>query len=79
MIIEYAGKLPSPQCEIFFGHIAGAANRIAPDATAYTHRDAKFVLNVHGRWESTADDRVHRLGTRFFQSKRALCFRRRLR
>ena len=57
MIIEYAGKLPSPQCEIFFGHIAGAANRIAPDATAYTHRDAKFVLNVHGRWESTADDR----------------------
>ena len=25
-IIEYAGKLPSPQCEIFIGHIAGAAN-----------------------------------------------------
>jgi hypothetical protein len=56
-IIQYAGKLPSPQCEIFIGHIAGAANRIAPDATVYAHRDAKFVLNVHGRWESTADDR----------------------
>ena len=55
-IIEYAGKLPSPQCEIFIGHIAGAANRVAPDATAYTHRDAKFVLNVHGRWDSPAQD-----------------------
>jgi len=55
-IIEYAGKLPSPQCEIFIGHIAGVANRVAPDATAYTHRDAKFVLNVHGRWDSPAQD-----------------------
>jgi FAD/FMN-containing dehydrogenase len=56
-IIEYAGKLPSPQCEIFIGHIAGAANRVPPKAMAYAHRDAKFVLNVHGRWESTAEDR----------------------
>ena len=31
-IIEFAGKLPSPQCEIFIGLIAGASNRIAPDA-----------------------------------------------
>ena len=57
-IIEYAGKLPSPQCEIFIGHIAGAANRVAPEAMAYAHRDAKFVLNVHGRWESAAEDRI---------------------
>ncbi|HEX5608216.1 MAG TPA: FAD-binding oxidoreductase, partial [Candidatus Binatia bacterium] len=31
-IIEFAGKLPSPQCEIFIGLIAGAPNRIGPDA-----------------------------------------------
>ncbi|HKY09931.1 MAG TPA: FAD-binding oxidoreductase, partial [Candidatus Binatia bacterium] len=55
-IIEYTGKLPSPQCEIFIGHIAGAANRVAPDATAYAHRDAQYVLNVHGRWDSPAQD-----------------------
>jgi FAD/FMN-containing dehydrogenase len=57
-MIEYAGKLPSPQCEIFIGHIAGAANRVPSEAMAYAHRDAKFVLNVHGRWESAAEDRV---------------------
>jgi FAD/FMN-containing dehydrogenase len=55
-IIEFAGKLPSPQCEIFIGLIAGAPNRIAPGAMAYGHRDAKFVLNVHGRWDEAKDD-----------------------
>ena len=55
-IIEFAGKLPSPQCEIFVGMIAGAPNRIAPNAMAYGHRDARFVLNVHGRWDEAKDD-----------------------
>ena len=55
-IIEFAGKLPSPQCEIFIGLIAGAPNRVAPDAMAYAHRDARFVLNVHGRWDEAKDD-----------------------
>ncbi len=55
-IIEFAGKLPSPQCEIFIGLIGGAPNRIAPEAMAYGHRDVKFVLNVHGRWDEAKDD-----------------------
>ena len=55
-MIAYAKKLPSPQCEIFIGHIAGAANRVPADAMAYGHRDARFVLNVHGRWDAAAHD-----------------------
>ena len=55
-VIEYIGKLPSPQCEIFFGAIGGATTRPAPDSAAYAHRDAQFVMNVHGRWEDPADD-----------------------
>lgn len=55
-MIEFAGKLPSPHCEIFVGQVAGAANDVAPDATAYVGRDAKFVMNVHGRWDSEAQD-----------------------
>lgn len=55
-MIEFAGKLPDPQCEIFIGHLAGSANRVATDATAYGVRDAKFVLNVHTRWNEAADD-----------------------
>jgi len=55
-VIEYINKLPSPQCEIFFGAIGGATTRPAPDSAAYAHRDAQFVMNVHGRWEDPADD-----------------------
>ncbi|HSB15751.1 MAG TPA: FAD-binding oxidoreductase [Bryobacteraceae bacterium] len=56
-IIAYTLKLPSPQTEIFLGAIGGATTRPAPDAMAYAHRDAKFVMNVHGRWEEPADDK----------------------
>jgi FAD/FMN-containing dehydrogenase len=55
-VIDYAGKLPSPQCEIFIGTIGGQTTRVAPEAMAYSSRDANYVLNVHGRWESAADD-----------------------
>jgi FAD/FMN-containing dehydrogenase len=56
-IIEYAGKLPSPQCEIFVGTIGGQTARVAPGAMAYSSRDANYVLNVHARWESAAEDK----------------------
>jgi len=55
-IIEYAGTLPSPQCEIFVALLGGEANRVAADATAYAHRNVKFVLNVHGRWDEASED-----------------------
>ena len=55
-MIEYGGKLPSSQCEIFLALISGLANRIPSSATAYSSRDAKFVMNVHARWENIAND-----------------------
>lgn len=55
-VIEYAGKLPSPHCELFIGLVGGQASRVVSDETAYSHRDAKFVLNVHTRWERAEED-----------------------
>ncbi|HTP05135.1 MAG TPA: FAD-binding oxidoreductase [Nitrospirota bacterium] len=55
-IIEYASMLPSPQCEIFVGTIGGQTARVAPDAMAYSSRNTNYVMNVHGRWESAAED-----------------------
>jgi len=57
VVIDYINRLPSPQCEIFFGALGGATARPAPDSAAYAHRDALFVMNVHGRWEDPADDK----------------------
>ncbi len=62
-------ELPSPQCEIFFGGIGGAASRVAPDATAYAHRETQFAMNVHGRWEQPEDDaRCVRWAREFFEA-----------
>ncbi len=57
LVVDYLNRLPSPQCEIFFGALGGATTRPAPDSAAYPHRDALFVMNVHGRWEDPADDK----------------------
>jgi len=54
--IEFAGRLPSGQTEIFFGGLGGQVNRAPIDSTAYPHRDAEYVMNVHARWEDPADD-----------------------
>jgi FAD/FMN-containing dehydrogenase len=56
VLVDYAGKLPDPQSEIAFAQLGGAVSRVPSAATAYTHRDAQFVLNVHGRWEDPAKD-----------------------
>jgi len=54
--VTLAAECPSPHCEVFFGQLGGAMERVAPDATAYAGRDARYVMNVHGRWESPDED-----------------------
>jgi FAD/FMN-containing dehydrogenase len=56
VLIDAIGKLPSPQCEIFFGQVGGQTARVAAEATAYPSRDAKYVMNVHGRWSDASED-----------------------
>ena len=53
---EYLGRLPTPECEIFIGQLGGAVNRVPADATAYPHRDVRFVVNVHTRWSDRSQD-----------------------
>ncbi|WP_217645432.1 FAD-binding oxidoreductase [Oceanisphaera psychrotolerans] len=56
IMIDFVHRLPGPQCEIFICMVGGAANRVAANAMAYGHRDARFVLNVHARWDEIAQD-----------------------
>jgi hypothetical protein len=69
LIVRYASNLPSPHSEVFIALLGGQIARVAPDATAYAMRDARFVLNVHGRWE-TAEEDEHciRWAREFFQA-----------
>jgi FAD/FMN-containing dehydrogenase len=56
VVVDFAGDLPSPQCEIFIAALGGAASRPLPDSAAYAHRDVNFIMNVHARWDSPAED-----------------------
>jgi FAD/FMN-containing dehydrogenase len=58
VVVKYVRNLPSPHSEIFFGQIGGATMRPAADSAAYPHRDTLYVCNVHGRWETPAEDRI---------------------
>ena len=56
VVMRFAAKLPTPQCEIFLGLLGGQASAPSPQAMAYPHRDALYVMNVHTRWDDAADD-----------------------
>jgi FAD/FMN-containing dehydrogenase len=56
VLLDAAGRLPSPECEVFIVNLGGAVNRVAADATAYPHRDVDFIVNVHTRWRDPAQD-----------------------
>jgi FAD/FMN-containing dehydrogenase len=56
-LASYAARLPTGECEIFIGQLGGATSRVAADATAYPHRSANYVMNVHTRWREQADER----------------------
>jgi len=53
---KYVSALPSPETEILLAQLGGAINRVAPEATAYPHRDAAFLVNLHARWRDRADE-----------------------
>jgi len=55
-LLGHVKTLPDPQCEIFIAQMGGATNRVPADATAYRHREAEFIMNVHGRWSDASQD-----------------------
>lgn len=55
-ILQHAATLPSPHTEIAIPMLGGQVSREPADATAYSNRDNKFLMNVHGRWETAAED-----------------------
>ena len=67
-IIAAASSLPGPECEVFVAQLGGAMARVKPAATPFVGRDARFIMNVHGRWSDAGDDeRVRAWARRVFQ------------
>jgi FAD/FMN-containing dehydrogenase len=56
VLLRAARQIPDPNSEIIFAQMGGAISRVPSEATAYTHREAQFILNIHGRWGDPAKD-----------------------
>jgi FAD/FMN-containing dehydrogenase len=56
ILMNAVRTLPGPECEIFIGHVGGAAGRVDVDATAFPQRNSHFVMNVHARWRDPEMD-----------------------
>ncbi|MBU0946721.1 MAG: FAD-binding oxidoreductase [Proteobacteria bacterium] len=55
-IIDFAGKMPTDECEVFIPHMEGVPSRVPTNETAFSHRGTPFVLNIHTRWQESSDD-----------------------
>ena len=55
-IVEFAGKMPSGECEVLIPHMEGAPSRVPVNETAFAHRTTPFLLNIHTRWQEAFDD-----------------------
>jgi FAD/FMN-containing dehydrogenase len=58
VLVSAARTIPDPQTEIAFAELGGAVGRVPDGATAYGHRNAEYVINVHGRWADPAKDQA---------------------
>ena len=56
VMVSAIRTVPTDDCEIFMAQLGGAAGRVATDAMAYPHRNTRYTMNVHGRWQDGADD-----------------------
>jgi FAD/FMN-containing dehydrogenase len=54
--VERFAAVPSPLTFLLFQQVGNAANRVAPEATAFPHRDARWDALVLSGWEDPAED-----------------------
>jgi FAD/FMN-containing dehydrogenase len=54
--VEFGERIPSELTEIACAQLGGAINDRPVEATAYPHRNAEFVMNLHTQWEDPERD-----------------------
>jgi hypothetical protein len=56
---EYAQRLPAVNSAVHLYPVNGAVHDVAPDATAWGHRDAKYACVLAGMWPDAADNEAN--------------------
>jgi len=53
---EHGQRMPAVNCAVHLYPVNGAAHDVAPGATAWGHRDAKYATVIAGMWPDPADN-----------------------
>jgi FAD/FMN-containing dehydrogenase len=54
--MEHGARMPAVTCAVHMYAIDGAVHDVAPGATAFGHRDARYAVNIAGMWAEPADN-----------------------
>jgi FAD/FMN-containing dehydrogenase len=54
--VEYGATIPTEATEIACAQLGGAINDESVEATAYPHREAAFLMNLHTQWDDPEQD-----------------------
>jgi FAD/FMN-containing dehydrogenase len=57
--IEHAAKIRSPHSAVIFFQIGGALSQLEEEHSPVGNRDARYVLNLTGAWDSMDDDKAN--------------------
>ena len=63
-LLDCFESVPSPMTAVHLHHLGGAVNRVGEDATAYSHRDASFIMNLVSTWTDPAHSEKNIVWTR---------------
>ena len=58
-VIEHAHRIRSPHSAVILFQVEGALNELPMDHSPAGARDAHYVLNIAGSWESPGEDQTH--------------------
>jgi len=58
-IVDMYASVTSPMSQVFLEHFHGAVTRVAPDATAFPHRQSGYNLVMVSQWTAQAEDQRH--------------------
>jgi hypothetical protein len=67
-VVSHISRKKSPKSRVLISHMQGAVSRVEEGETAYTHRDAPFLLNINAMWTDPDESEVQVQWARDFWS-----------
>lgn len=71
VVVRYLKEKASPFTEVDVAQMGGAVATVDEDETAFSHRDARYLLLIWSMWQDAGESEVHKRWTREFWDEMA--------